>query len=630
VTINEIISLLNADPSIKLTALQEAILRLAWRGLTYTQMEIELHYQDSYLKNLARELWLILSQIFGEPIGKKNFVSTLQNRMLTGYQERLLEPITYASRLTRTPEPHYGPVPLASSFYLERPAIEDLAYTEIEKPGGVLRIKAPAKMGKTSLLIRLLHQASARDYRTVTLNLDRVDRGIFDDLDRFLRWLCTNISRQLELEPKLEEYWEDVAGSKVSCSLYFRNYLLPAADKPLILALDEAHQLLEYPHLVRDFFPLLRTWHEESKIVPIWQKLRLIVVHSTDIYVPLGLNQSPFNVGLTLTLPEFTLDQIQELARRYGIDWADESGAQKAMTLMRMIGGHPYHAQFAFYHLRWRQTNLETLLESAPTSNGIYSDHLRYLASILQDHPELFAAWAKVIESPTPVQIEGSATYQLESLGLVRLEPSGVVPNNDLYRLYFQAQFPHGNYTRILENYIAQLKQENQRLLALCLTDELTGLGNRTGFERRLTHEWRRSARSSRSLSLLFCEIDDFDTYPEWGESQSYLQQVGRVLITIARRAADYIARYEAGKFAFLLPETNEEGARTVAEALRSRLARLEIFLEDAIVTPVTVSIGITCQIATVHDSPASFERLAQKALAQSRSAGGNRMTVLI
>jgi diguanylate cyclase (GGDEF)-like protein len=620
ISIDEVISLLNADSETRLTELEEKILRLAWDGSTYGQMAIELHYQENYLRNIAKELWPVLTRIFGEPITKINFNSTLRNRDLTPSQTRLVGRV--ASREDESiPEPYYGPIPLASSLYLERPPLEDLACTEIRKPGGVVRIKAPAKMGKTSLLIRILHASQSQGYRTVNLNLAQVDRDILSDLNRFLRWLCNNTSRQLGLTSLLGEYWDDEVGSKVSCSAYFHDYLLTQSPAPLVLAIDDAQQLFEYPHLVKDFFPLLRSWHEESKIVPIWQQLRLVIVYSHEISLQQRLSQSPFNIGLSLNLPEFTRTQVLELAQRYGLNWSDTSGQEKLTNLMQMIGGHPHHLHLAFYHLRWLQADLETLLSSAPTPKGIYSDHLRYLSIVLQDHPELVIAWGRVIESATPVTLDAIAAYKLESLGLIKWLPTGFVPRNDLYRLYFQQELPLNNYS--LTHYISQLEQENQRLWELCFIDDLTGLGNQAGFERTLANEWRRAARSEGMIAVIFCEIDNFDTYEDLGNSQSCLQVLVKVLTESARRAADYLARYQDSQFAILLPDTTREGAQTVAEKIQTGLDQISSF------TPkLTISVGYVVQRANFQANPISLTLSAQQALQQARFAGGNQTVI--
>jgi hypothetical protein len=108
----------------------------------------------------------------------------------------------------------------------------------------------------------------------------------------------------------------------VSCTTYFQAYLLEQIDSPLALALDEVDRIFQYPAIAKDFFPLLRTWHEEAKNLEMWQQLRVVVAHSTEVYIPLKINQSPFNVGLPVELLEWNQKQVQDLARCHGLDWS--------------------------------------------------------------------------------------------------------------------------------------------------------------------------------------------------------------------------------------------------------------------------------------------------------------------
>jgi hypothetical protein len=59
---------------------------------------------------------------------------------------------------------------------------------------------------------------------------------MLQNLDRFLRWFCANISHQLGIEPKLDEYWNADIGSKVSCTFYLEEYLLKQLQKPVVNA----------------------------------------------------------------------------------------------------------------------------------------------------------------------------------------------------------------------------------------------------------------------------------------------------------------------------------------------------------------------------------------------------------
>lgn len=98
------------------------------------------------------------------------------------------------------------PLALNSPFYIRRSPSEELAYTELEKSGSLLRVTAPRKMGKSSLMLRLIDYAETLGYRTVLIDFLQVDQEIFESSDKFLRWLCINVARQLKLEPKLEDY----------------------------------------------------------------------------------------------------------------------------------------------------------------------------------------------------------------------------------------------------------------------------------------------------------------------------------------------------------------------------------------------------------------------------------------
>jgi transcriptional regulator with XRE-family HTH domain len=159
-----------------------------------------------------------------------------------------------------------GAVPIDSAFYVERPPIELLCDETISQPGALIRIKAPKQMGKTSLMLRILDQAIAQGFRTVTLSLQLADADVFTTLSRFLRWLCAVVTRSLQLPNRLNEYWDEVFGSNYNCTDYFENYLLAEIDSPLVLALDDVDVVFNYPKIATDFFGMLRTWYQKAEI----------------------------------------------------------------------------------------------------------------------------------------------------------------------------------------------------------------------------------------------------------------------------------------------------------------------------------------------------------------------------
>ncbi|MEH2462691.1 AAA-like domain-containing protein [Nostoc sp.] len=331
------------------------------------------------------------------------------------------------------PELPEGQVDLVSEFYIEHPPIESRCYEAILKPGSLIRIKAPRQMGKTSLMARILHQASQQDYLTVPLSFQLADGKVFADLDKFLQWFCASVGRRLRLPNKLADYWDAIFGSKDNCTAYFEEYLLPEINQPLALGLDEVDRIFQHPEIAADFFGLLRAWHEDAKNRDIWKKLRLVVVHSTEVYIPMNINQSPFNVGLPIELPEFNDQQVLDLAQRHGLSWSFTQVKQ----LMAMVGGHPYLVRVALYHIARQDITLNELLKTAPTEAGPYSDHLRRHLWNLEQRPELAAAIKKVVANTSPVRLDSIQCFKLLSMGLLQQQGNDVTPRCNLYRQYF-------------------------------------------------------------------------------------------------------------------------------------------------------------------------------------------------
>jgi AAA-like domain/TIR domain len=332
------------------------------------------------------------------------------------------------------PELPEGQVKLVSSFYMERSPIERKCYDEIVTPGALIRIKAPRQMGKTSLMARVLQQAGAQGYQTVPLSFQLADGSIFADLKEFLQWFCASVSWKLGLPERLEGNWSRILGAKVNCTNYFEQYILSEINSPLALGLDEVDLVFQHPGIAADFFGLLRAWHEEAKDKELWKNLRLVVVHSTEVYIPMNINQSPFNVGLSIELPEFQPVAVQELAQRHKLRW----NRSQVDQLMQMVGGHPYLVRVALYHIARGEITLTQLLQVAQTEAGPYGDHLRRHWWNLKQHPELATAIKQAISATRSIQIEPMLAFRLHSMGLVHLQGNDISLRCNLYREYFR------------------------------------------------------------------------------------------------------------------------------------------------------------------------------------------------
>ncbi|MGK7888670.1 MAG: AAA-like domain-containing protein [Leptolyngbyaceae cyanobacterium] len=416
-----------------LSDIEIKVLEGAWQGKTYDQMAELYGYSSAYLnQDIGNGLWKRLSDALQEKVTKKNFREAL-NRAWSR-QSLPQKPLTTSSTDQECLPYPSGTVPLHSPMYLERSPIEPICSRAILEPGALIRIKAPQLMGKTSLMTRIFAAAVAAEYRSVYLDLRSCDRSIFIDSEQFLRWVCAKVTQQLRLKNQLNDYWDtDILGSNDNCTAYFEEYLLPSIGEPIVLGIDDCDRLFSHAEVAEDVLGLLRSWHEKGKVSSVWQQLRLIITHSTEVYVPLDINQSPFNVGLPIELPEFDHEQVEMLVERHKLTLKPS----QIETLIQMVGGHPYLIRLALHTLCTSNFTLENLLQEAPTQAGIYSDHLRGHLDTLGRFPDLIPAVQQVVTTDDPVELDPKQTYKLHSMGLVRQMGNYVLPRCNLYRDYF-------------------------------------------------------------------------------------------------------------------------------------------------------------------------------------------------
>ena len=170
-----------------------------------------------------------------------------------------------------------------------------------------------------------------------------------------------------------------------------------------------------------------------------------------------------------------------------------------------------------------------------------------------------------------------------------------------------------------------KLKNVNERLQELSMTDPLTGLYNRLFFHKRIDYEFQRADRYRCALALLMLDLDHFkqvnDTYGHpFGD---YVLQKTASLLLKSVRQVDIVARYGGEEIVIACPETNMEQAKIVAERIRSNMDKAE-FSSDGSTTHVTCSLGIAVcpreDIKTADD----LLRAADEALYRAKQAGRN------
>jgi len=167
---------------------------------------------------------------------------------------------------------------------------------------------------------------------------------------------------------------------------------------------------------------------------------------------------------------------------------------------------------------------------------------------------------------------------------------------------------------------------DKKRVEELSITDRLTGLYNRLKLDELFAHYLSIAKRHQALFSIILLDIDKFksvnDTYGHQ-VGDSLLQEIAKLLKTNVR-FEDAVGRWGGEEFLILLPNSNSEDARLLAEKLRS-VIEAENF---AYVGSRTASFGV----ATYHqnDDEKSMTARADEALYLAKESGRNRVEVEI
>jgi diguanylate cyclase (GGDEF)-like protein len=170
------------------------------------------------------------------------------------------------------------------------------------------------------------------------------------------------------------------------------------------------------------------------------------------------------------------------------------------------------------------------------------------------------------------------------------------------------------------------LREANSKLELQAATDGLTGIPNRHRFDTALEQEWARHRRTGLPLSIALIDADFFkDFNDEYGHlaGDECLRTVARAIRASVRRPNDFCARFGGEEFVVILPNTDEVGAKRVAELIRAHVRTLAIPHALSTVSPyVTVSIGLSTTIPEADRSHLDFLHDVDMALYRAKEAG--------
>jgi diguanylate cyclase (GGDEF)-like protein len=262
-----------------------------------------------------------------------------------------------------------------------------------------------------------------------------------------------------------------------------------------------------------------------------------------------------------------------------------------------------------------------------------FREGIRRVARWVTDHNEEFMSASlqtdrRVGEGPAAAVVAFPLRCRARTIGaLIALDP---VPSLDVPKL----SAPLLATLRVMLEAPAlaiDTTLQLQRVHALSVTDDLTGLYNSRYLNQVLRRESKRASRSGRPLSLLFIDLDGFkyvnDNHGHLSGSRA-LVEAASVMRGCARET-DIVARFGGDEFAVVLPDTGSEGAVAVGERYRERISAHPFLGTEGLDIHLTASVGV----ATLPDVAGSAEELikaADTAMYRVKDRGKNGVLLAI
>ncbi|MCA9924698.1 MAG: AAA-like domain-containing protein [Anaerolineales bacterium] len=320
-----------------------------------------------------------------------------------------------------------------NDFYIRRAADAQLEF-QLTNVGTTTVIRAPRQTGKTSLLIRSSIHAKKQGIEFIYISLDNFTKNQLNSFDQFLITLAHWICREIKIDTQIvDKQWNSMLSSIVNFDRFLAQQLLSKANKPIVLAIDEADKLLTTTFF-QGFFAQVRAWHNNRTTDEIWDLLNIVLVISTEPYLLTDINSSPFNVSESIDLRDFDASQVRELNRRHGLP--SPLAINELNEFMRLLNGHPYLTRLGLYTMVEFNMKWHELANPATFEDGPFSDHLIEILDLIQADSELVLAIKNVIGMSQ--NTNEKALRRLLRAGIIIQEENHYRCRCDLYRQFFQ------------------------------------------------------------------------------------------------------------------------------------------------------------------------------------------------
>lgn len=300
-------------------------------------------------------------------------------------------------------------------YYVERKA--DIAFSDFIENyrHAAIFIKGARQTGKTALLARWAQNARQSGIEVILTDFQKFNDTQLESLNDLYIALAEDIADQLDLKIWPRDIWETDHTPNINFARYLGRELRNRYSKPLIWIMDEVDRLFSYDYRV-EVFGLFRSFYNRASFDRAWNQLSLVFAFTEEphLFLIAPPHTSPFNIGTFITLTDFSIVEVGELNRRYGLPLKTEIELSR---YYRLIGGNPYLVHRSLHEMAIHAMNLEDLEVEADHDDGLFGDHLKQMLTLIKRSPEMLDMVRRVIQGH-PVS-DSENFYQLRSAGIL-------------------------------------------------------------------------------------------------------------------------------------------------------------------------------------------------------------------